>query len=268
VITSETKAPSVDRIPVLRRWNLAAGALHLVQAAIVLALTNERSLPVTGAFGNGPPGQPAGPLVIEKLFSYRIGVAVFVFLALSAFFHFLVASPWGFGRYTSELTNTRNRFRWVEYSISSTVMIVLIAGIVGMTDVAALLGVAGTNASMIFFGWLMETTNRHGSVPNWAPFRFGCFAGIVPWLAVVIYTIGAGTSDQSGGDGVPGFVYGIFVTLFLLFNCFAITQLKQYAAKGKWADYLHGERSYIILSLVAKSALAWQVFSNVLLPEI
>jgi hypothetical protein len=50
----------------------------------------------------------------------------------------------------------------------------------------------------------------------------------------------------------------------LLFNCFAIVQWKQYKAKGKWANYLLGERVYIILSLVAKSLLAWQVFAGTL----
>ena len=60
----------------------------------------------------------------------------------------------------------------------------------------------------------------------------------------------------------PGFVYGIVISLFLLFNCFAIVQYKQYKAQGKWANYLRGERTYIILSLVAKSLLAWQVFSG------
>lgn len=251
----------------LRTINLAAGVLHLVQAIVVLTLTNGRSLMVTGAFGNGPPGQPSGPLVVETLFTYRIGVAIFVFLALSSFFHFLVASPWGFPRYRNELAASRNRFRWVEYSVSATVMIIVIAGTVGVTDVAALLAIAGVNASMIFFGWLMETTNRPGPTATWSPFRFGSFAGIIPWIAIVIYVVGAATSERKSGDGVPGFVYGILVSLFLFFNCFAITQVLQYAAKGKWADYLRGERVYIVLSLTAKSALAWQVFANVLIPN-
>jgi Heliorhodopsin len=63
-------------------------------------------------------------------------------------------------------------------------------------------------------------------------------------------------------------VYGIFVSLFLFFNCFAVTQFLQYRARGKWADYLRGERAYIVLSLLAKSALAWQIFVNVLLPTV
>ena len=34
----------------------------------------------------------------------------------------------------------------------------------------------------------------------------------------------------------------------------------QYKGVGKWKDYLYGERAYIWLSLLAKTALAWQVF--------
>ncbi len=56
----------------------------------------------------------------------------------------------------------RNRFRWVEYTLSASLMIVLIAGITGVSDIAALIGLFGVNASMIFFGWLMETTSQSG----------------------------------------------------------------------------------------------------------
>ena len=48
-------------------------------------------------------------------------------------------------------------------------------------------------------------------------------------------------------------------------NCFAVIQLLQYRGTGRWGDYLTGERAYIVLSLVAKSLLAWQVFANVLI---
>jgi hypothetical protein len=137
-------------------------------------------------------------------------------------------------------------------------MIVLIAGISGVTDVVALLALFGVNASMILFGWLMETTSEPGPDVDWTPFVFGCLAGAIPWIGIGIYLVGAGSD-------VPDFVYGIFVSLFILFNCFAVTQLLQYRAKGRWADYLRGERTYIVLSLVAKSLLAWQIFANVLI---
>ena len=241
----------------LRPFNLVAGGLHLVQAVAMVVLSTSVSLPVTAAFATGPPGQPTTPPELEELFSYPLGPAVALFSFLSAFFHLLVASPWGWPRYQAELAAERNRFRWVEYSLSASLMIVLIAGLTGVTDAVALLALFGVNASMILFGWLMETTSARGPDADWTPFVFGCLAGIVPWAGIAVYLFGA------GGD-VPGFVYGIFVSLFVFFNCFALNQWLQYRGVGRWADYLHGERTYIVLSLVAKSVLAWQVFANVL----
>ena len=65
--------------------------------------------------------------------------------------------------------------------------------------------------------------------------------------------------------GVVGVAsFGIIVTLFIFFNCFALNQYFQYRQVGKWKDYLYGERVYITLSFVAKSALAWQIFAGAL----
>jgi hypothetical protein len=63
---------------------------------------------------------------------------------------------------------------------------------------------------------------------------------------------------------VPGFVWGIFVSLFLFFNSFAVNMWLQYRRVGPWRDYLFGERAYLVLSLVAKSALAWQIYAGAL----
>ncbi len=65
--------------------------------------------------------------------------------------------------------------------------------------------------------------------------------------------------------GVPTFVYGIIISLFLLFNSFALNMALQYAKVGRWRSYLFGEKGYLILSLVAKSLLAWQIFANTLI---
>jgi hypothetical protein len=42
------------------------------------------------------------------------------------------------------------------------------------------------------------------------------------------------------------------------------TMWLQYRRVGRWRSYLFGERAYFVLSLVAKSALAWQVFAGTL----
>ncbi len=241
----------------LRRWNIVAAVFHAVQGGAMLALSKGVTLPVSATFASGQPGQPVDGARLSTLFSYRLGPAVAAFSLLSAVFHALVASPWGFGRYRRELAAQRNRFRWVEYSVSASLMIVLVAGITGISDIAALVALFGVNASMILFGWLMETTSRPGPDAVWTPFVFGSIAGAVPWIAIFVYLVGAGSN-------VPTFVYGIFASIFVLFNCFAVNQWLQYRAHGAWRDYLHGERLYIVLSFVAKSLLAWQIFANVL----
>jgi hypothetical protein len=96
---------------------------------------------------------------------------------------------------------------------------------------------------------------------DWWPFGFGCVAGAVPWIVI---TIGLVTTQVSGSGEIPTFVFVIFVSLFLLFNCFALNQWLQYRGNGRFADYLFGEKVYLVLSLVAKSALAWQIFGGTL----
>ncbi len=246
---------NVDR---LRRYNLLAAAVHLLQAGVVLLLANGFTLPVTAAYMTGPPGSASGPQTV--LFDSPIGLAVALFLGLSALAHAVVVSPWFFPRYRAGLLLQRNYFRWVEYSVSSSVMMVLIAQLVGISDVTALLAIFGVNASMILFGWLQEKYEQPGG-RGWLPFIFGCIAGVVPWLAVVLYVWAPGSPSDVQP---PGFVYAIIVSLFLFFNVFALNQWLQYRRVGRWADYLHGERVYITLSLIAKSALAWQVFAGTL----
>ena len=55
-------------------------------------------------------------------------------------------------------------------------------------------------------------------------------------------------------------------SLFISFNIFAIVMVLQYRKIGPWRDYLVGEKTYMVMSLVAKSLLAWQVFSGTLRP--
>ncbi|MGH9272771.1 MAG: heliorhodopsin HeR [Ilumatobacteraceae bacterium] len=241
----------------LRALNLIFGLIHLAQGVVFIVLSQDVDVDVSALYPTGPPGEAVTPDRLDVLFSYPLGPAVATFSLLSAFFHLLIASPWGWPRYVGELGRCQNRLRWIEYSLSASLMIVLIAGITGISDVAALIALFGVNASMILFGWLMETKNEPGRDVDWSPFVFGCLAGAVPWIAIAVYLFGA-------GDSVPTFVYGIFVSIFVFFNCFAVNQWLQYRQVGRWRDDLFGERVYVWLSLIAKSALAWQIFANVL----
>jgi hypothetical protein len=253
----EASAPEIAAYRPLRLWNASLALLHAAQAAAILALANSFTLPITISFLKGPPGTKPGT---NNVYNLPIGAVVAVFLLLAALDHALVAAPRIHRWYERNLSIERNPARWWEYSFSASLMIVLIAMLTGISDLAALIAIFGVNAAMILFGAAMERANRSGRSVIWLPFVFGCIAGTVPWVAIAIQI---GYSQNQTGN-VPGFVFAIFVSLFILFNSFAANMLLQYRRVGPWRDYLFGERAYLVLSLVAKSLLAWQIFGSTL----
>lgn len=242
----------------LRRWNTAMGSLHFVQGAAMLALASAFSLPVTSSFLRMDAVTDKLVPVPDELVRLRIAPLVAGFLFLSALAHLLLAAPWLHRWYERSVSRGINPARWIEYSLSSSLMMVVIAMLVGIYDIASLILIFALNATMILFGWLMELHNQTAERTNWTAYSFGCFAGAVPWVAVATYLAGA--------QDPPRFVYAIFASLFVFFNVFAVNMLLQYRRVGRWRDYLYGERVYMLLSLTAKSALAWQVFAGTLQP--
>ena len=243
----------------LRLFNAAMGVLHLLQGLAMLLLSTSVTFPLRTTFLNssGPPGS-AVSTVTRTVFDLRLGPLVAAFLLISSAAHFLLASPGVYPWYVRNLKRHINYVRWYEYAASSSLMIVVIAMLCGVFDLPTLVLLFSLNATMIFFGLMMELHNQTTEKTNWTSFVMGCFAGGVPWVVIIWFFVGAVLSTNGGH--VPGFVYGIIASLFVFFNVFAVNMFLQYKKVGPWRDYLFGERGYILLSLFAKSALAWQVF--------
>jgi len=184
-----------------------------------------------------------------------------MFLFISALFHFLVVTPKFNTIYNNQVSSNINMFRWYEYALSSSLMIVLIAVLFGVYDIGALILIFFLNASMNLFGLLMEKINQYTKKTDWTPFVYGSIAGIGAWIVIIMYAFGNSSPSQ-----VPWFVYAIFASYLVFFNLFPINMILQYKKVGKWKDYLYGERMYIILSLSAKTVLAWLVFFGVMQP--
>ena len=240
------------RLAGLRRWNLGLTLVHLAQSALIVFLAGEFAIAVTSSFPEGPPGTP--PPAPETLFDVRIGWAVAVFLALAAIDHLLTATV-SRGAYERDLRRGINRFRWIEYSFSATLMIILIGFYSGITSINAVIAVAGANVGMILFGWLQERMNPPGRTSTtMLAFWFGAIVGFAPWISIGV--------NIAGSETVPGFVYGIVIAQFIFFSSFGVNQWLQYRGVGRWGEYAFGEKSYLVLSLVAKSVLAWQIFAG------
>ncbi|TFH15344.1 MAG: hypothetical protein E4H05_08365 [Acidimicrobiales bacterium] len=248
--SSAASGVTPDRLANLRSWNIGLTVAHGLQAVLILVLSSAFTITIVSTFPEGPPGTRVPPS--EPLFDVRIGVAIAVFLLMAATDH-LVTGTVARGTYERDLRSGINRFRWIEYSFSATLMVLLIGFYSGITNITSVIAVAGANVAMILFGWLQERMNPPGrTATTMMPFWFGTIAGIAPWIAIAVQIIGSKT--------VPGFVYGIVIVQFVLFFSFGLNQWLQYRGVGKWADYLYGEKAYLVLSLAAKSLLAWQIY--------
>ncbi len=263
-----------DRARSLARWNRFLAVAHFAQFVLMIVVSKTTALfePVVptikpiltdGKFTGIEPTEVV-------LMSVPLAYVIATFFLMSAIAH--AAAGWLVkGRYEAWLARGLNPLRWVEYAFSSTVMIVAIAYISYITQFTALIAIAVCNASMNLFGWSMEAANEgrlaRGEKIDWKHFIFGCIAGIAPWIAVFSILWAFSMQDGLPADAqIPAFVYAIIATLFASFNIFAITMVLQYKQIGRWRDYLAGEKTYMILSLVAKTLLAWQVWSGTLRP--
>jgi hypothetical protein len=260
----------------LIRFNKIMGSVHLVQGVLMLLFAffvypnldgsgaQSFTIPVIGNYLNFVQGQGLVLTPTETLFELPFLPLTASFLLISALFHFIIAVPYK-KKYVSDLKQGINKLRWYEYAISSSLMIVLISSLFGVRDIAVFVLIALANAAMNLFGLDMELLNagesKVGKKVNWLPFIFGSVIGLAPWLAIAFYI---GVNPNIGQ--VPGFVWAILVTYFVAFNTFPVNMVLQYLGKGKFKNYLYGERGYIILSLVAKTLLTWLVLFGAFQP--
>ncbi len=251
----------MQKIAKLNRFNLVMAAIHALQGVLIILLSRDFSLPISTSYlsFNNATGQlePA----TQHLFDLSLPWLIAIFFFLSAAAHLIIATVYR-KKYEANLKKGINKARWIEYSLSASVMMVAIALLVGIYDLGSLIAIFALVAVMNLCGLVMEVHNQTTAKTNWLSFWVGCLAGIIPWIVIGLYF----WASANNGSAPPTFVYWIYVSIFIFFNCFALNMVLQYKKVGKWRSYLYGERAYIILSLVAKSVLAWQVFAGTLRP--
>lgn len=261
-----------EKLTKLRRFNMIMGGLHLIQGILMLFLAtsviqniSEFKPVITQNFLQYNQVTQSLELSSTQLFELPFGIFVALFLLISAAAHALISIPKKTNDiYNKDLMLNVNKFRWFEYALSSSIMIVLISTLFGIYDIASLVLIFVVNASMNLFGLVMEQLNsrrKEGEKVLWGAFVWGSIAGLAPWVAILLYMFGNGNYDM-----VPWFVWAIVGTYFVAFNTFPVNMILQYKKVGKWKDYLYGERTYIVLSLVAKSILAWLVLFGAMQP--
>lgn len=217
-------SPSGDaskRVAALWKWNLGCGVAHLVQGVAMIALSQASStgrdfkLPLISNYADWTNGFPRAASTQRALLPFAPVTAVFSLL--SALAHVVVLAAWS--TYVADLKKGLNRFRWIEYGASSSLMIAQIAMLYGMYDVLSLVLLMAVNCCMNLFGLLHEIVNA-GRAPadvEWTAFWAGSFAGAAAWAAVFASVFGA-----PGVNGAPGFVWAILGVYFAMFQLFPV----------------------------------------------
>ncbi|QSG10997.1 putative membrane protein [Halapricum desulfuricans] len=244
----------------LRLWNSVMAVLHFLQGVAMVVLADEVLWPITRTrYGFNAETETIFPTTVSFI-DANLPLLVAGFLFISALAHTAIATVL-YERYIAYLDRGMNPYRWYEYAVSASLMIVVIGMLAGVWDLGTLVALFGLVAVMNLAGLLMEQRNESAAETDWTPYWVGVLAGIVPWIVIGITFIG--TVTASGGE-FPEFVIYIYVSIFVFFNLFALNMALQYLEVSRWKDYLFGEKMYVLLSLVAKSVLAWQVYFGTL----
>lgn len=253
-----------EKLRSLRSFNLFMAALHFIQAVAVLLISDPTKgvVPITVSYLRFDVLTQKLLPATEKIADVNLAWFIIAFFLICSLAHLFIGTVYH-KTYEKNLQNGINKVRWFEYALSASVMMIAIGFLSGIYDLASLVMIFSLDAVMNLMGLAMEVHNSKVTKVNWLTFVIGSIAGIVPWIVFAIYVYAA---SVYGGGNIPNFVYWIYVSIFIFFNSFAVNMVLQYKKVGPWKDYLFGEKVYIILSLVAKSLLAWQVFAGTLRP--
>lgn len=250
--------------------NLLMFALHAGWSAVVLALSNLRgsvtlySTNFTAMLEEAPDMSPR----YSEAGQLRLAWITAFFFLVTAAAH--LGSGWIWrGAYLNHLSMAQNPYRWIEYFLSASAMMLAIAYSAGVRDLATLVAVAALTASTMGFGWLHEVQNRpHEQFDAWTlPLSSRVQAHLLGWIpmAVAWYITLDSFFRATSATRPPFFVYLIVVGQALSFATFILPQLYQVLSPP--SRYIGGEFAYQVLSLAAKSFLGGVLLGYVLVVE-
>src|SRR3989344_2605610 len=270
---STTKAAKVDKtntvnknslISSLKKWNLLIAVLFAGQAAAILVMSKSVTLPVVAHFlapdtlASQGAGHTVMALAVRRLFDVNLAYLVAAFLLISAGFHAIIATRER-SHYEADLKRGVNGLRWLEYGLTAGIMLATIGLLNGIYDASTLVAIFMLVVLLHLLGYFGET-NSVTMKAKAHSFIGLLVAGAGVWVAIAIYL----KSAVIYGTGLSHYVYWIDGVIFTITLGLALNTLKVFRPNGKWADYLYGERIFMALSFVAKTALAWLIFAGFL----
>jgi len=177
-----------------------------------------------------------------------LAVSFFFITAIFHGYYFLT----GHGRYPSMIGKKNNFVRWIEYGISSTIMIYIIAMMAGVKDINCYIAIGVLNIGMILQGQMVEQHIANNISP-WIPLITG-FLLLAGEIAIISREFDQRIHEASDilGKSLPSWLPSMIYILFFMFALFGFVPILGIVLK---LPYPTIERIYLWLSLLSKATL-------------
>ena len=197
-------------------------------------------------------GDGLGPKIDVSGLALKL-ILVFIFL-ITAAFHFFYYTNY---RYYKEVLGGRNRYRWIEYGITATMMIFILCLISGVKELYATLSTVFLSIIMMSFGYFFEMSKD--PKVKLSAIIMGFFALVCIWSIILGQFVPNIISAKNDQDyDIPDWVYGVLFPMIFWWVSFGIVAILNYKAyRKKGYDFTRYERYYILLSYFSKAFMGY-----------
>ncbi len=198
--------------------------------------------------------------VLNSLGSYSIIWVDLPFPIITAIFHASIAFIPSIRSYYYKaiFEETGSILRWLEYSITASLMTWVILQLSGVTNILTLIltGVIA-NIALQWQGYLQEKLKG----VSWVPTIVGWLIFSMQWSIILSYFFTTLNEEQN----VPWFVYTIVIGLLIQFSLFGLVQLTYMLAIPKFMKSAYAaEIAFLVLSLTSKLFLTWNLLIGII----
>lgn len=144
-------------------------------------------------------------------------------------------------------------WRWAEYAVTATCVMVTVAVYAGQRSVTVLVVLSGLIASLMFHGYLLELIQCHDAPPVLKALLWPAWASALVLMAMYYFVVLAAwslTTEAAGGD-IPDFVTGIVVYEMVALGLFGVVALSML-----WVSPVVYEAEKNVVDVVSKIPLS------------
>jgi preprotein translocase subunit SecG len=253
----------------LARWYKWLGLIFFVEGLAVVVLNKAVTAPVAlqypavDALASESNGHQIIGLASRHIADVHLGWVVALFLIVFAAISLALASAY---RAYIDVSVKRgvNAFRWLALGVGGGLMVVAIALVSGVSSIALLLALFGATLIGSLLALAAETVvaSNDGVKTRFAHVLCGLavVSSLFPWVLFALGVVGA----AMWGGHIPGYLYSIYACQFVLFIAMLLATHFRLKRQGRWADAAYTDRGFLLLTFVAATLLAAQIFAGVL----